>query len=77
MKKVCKECGIEKPINKFHRNPRLRDGRLNQCVTCTSARRLRNRNHGKSNDYEKKLREQESRMNQLLHKLMMNWRIPA
>ncbi len=32
--KACRDCGQTKPINEFHRNPRMRDGRLNTCREC-------------------------------------------
>jgi len=32
--KVCKECNIEKEINDFHSNKKMKDGILNQCKNC-------------------------------------------
>lgn len=34
MTKICKKCGVEKPIEEFHRDSGLRDGRKNACVNC-------------------------------------------
>lgn len=33
--KICKGCGIEKPIDSFNRQTKNRDGRRNKCVACT------------------------------------------
>lgn len=35
--RVCKDCGIEKPLTDFSKNARYRLGRLYQCRTCYSA----------------------------------------
>jgi len=32
--KVCKECSIEKEINDFYSNKKMKDGLLNQCKKC-------------------------------------------
>ena len=37
--KTCKECGEEKELDQFHRNPRMADGRLNECKACANAKR--------------------------------------
>jgi hypothetical protein len=35
--KVCKKCGIVKPLNSFHKNKGLKDGRDNRCLDCFRA----------------------------------------
>ena len=32
--KTCQECGKEKPLSEFHKNSRMKDGRLNRCAKC-------------------------------------------
>lgn len=36
--KVCKDCGLGKPIEEFPKNPRMQSGRLNRCKPCEYAR---------------------------------------
>jgi hypothetical protein len=36
--KTCNECGIGKPLDGFHRNARMKGGRVNKCKMCTNAR---------------------------------------
>lgn len=38
MEKVCKTCGVLKPIAEFNKNSELRDGHVNECKSCKSAR---------------------------------------
>lgn len=35
MVKTCFKCGIEKPVEDFYRHPRMTDGHLGKCKTCT------------------------------------------
>ena len=35
--KYCKWCQTEKPIDNFHKNPGMKDGRLNKCSACVYA----------------------------------------
>ncbi|MEA2702103.1 MAG: hypothetical protein QOD63_48 [Actinomycetota bacterium] len=35
--KVCKKCGLTKPIDDFYRSPGMRDGRRNDCKACNLA----------------------------------------
>ena len=37
--KVCKICNIEKEINQFPKNKKMKDGLLNSCKTCLNKRR--------------------------------------
>jgi len=32
--KVCKECGVEKPLESFHTQVHMKDGRANVCKEC-------------------------------------------
>jgi len=44
LSKTCFKCGIEKPITEFHKNAKVRDGRVNKCKPCQheyQRRRLR------------------------------------
>lgn len=36
--KICKKCGIEKPIEQYSVNRGARDGRVNSCKPCEVAR---------------------------------------
>jgi hypothetical protein len=36
--KVCKKCGIEKPLDQFSTNRQARDGKINNCKPCETAR---------------------------------------
>jgi len=49
--RTCNKCGVEQPIDRFHRHPRGKDGRRNICVTCNSAasRVLRAKDRSKAN----------------------------
>lgn len=41
--KTCTKCGESKPLDEYHRNKTMKDGRLNVCRTCSSAyKRSRN-----------------------------------
>lgn len=33
-KKPCIKCGAVLPLARFHKNPNMKDGRLNRCITC-------------------------------------------
>jgi len=33
-RKICKECGEEKPLNRFHMNKTYKDGHINKCKNC-------------------------------------------
>lgn len=50
--KTCTQCGIEKPLEEFGRNPRSRDGRKAACLEChaanTHARQPRSARAGKA-----------------------------
>jgi hypothetical protein len=35
--KVCKKCGIEKPLDQFEKNKTCREGRTNRCIACHAA----------------------------------------
>lgn len=35
--KVCTKCGVEKPIDEFHRRARAKDGRQTRCKLCQRA----------------------------------------
>ncbi|MBN2060726.1 MAG: hypothetical protein JW882_09960 [Deltaproteobacteria bacterium] len=47
--KVCKKCGLEKPIDAFHVNNALKDGHENRCKDCknATAREIRMKKTGK------------------------------
>jgi len=36
--KFCRDCGLEKPLNDFPRNKRIKDGRHSYCKPCHNAR---------------------------------------
>ena len=35
-KKICKACGIEKPVTEYHKNPKMKTGRANVCKKCVA-----------------------------------------
>lgn len=37
--KICKKCGIEKPLSEFTKNKNMKDGRLNTCKECSNEER--------------------------------------
>jgi hypothetical protein len=37
--KACKGCGIEKPLDLFHKQPKTKDGHVNFCMVCISEKR--------------------------------------
>lgn len=39
MEKRCRHCGIVKPLEEFHRNTAVRDGRRPECKVCIAAKR--------------------------------------
>lgn len=41
--KVCKSCGVEKPIDSFYKNKLMPSGYLNQCIECVKAREKKRR----------------------------------
>lgn len=41
--KVCKSCGIEKPLDSFYKHKKMPSGYLNQCIDCVKAREKRRR----------------------------------
>lgn len=41
--KVCKSCGVEKPIDSFYKNKLMPSGYLNQCIECVKEREKRRR----------------------------------
>ncbi len=56
--KTCNRCDTEKPIEEFNKNPKMADGRLNQCRVCQSAAKkaaycpVKNREVGLRNRYD-------------------------
>lgn len=55
--KLCRTCGIEKPLDQYRRNSRTKDGRQTQCKPCANARldlwraRTRDRRLAYNRDY--------------------------
>lgn len=37
IRKICFRCGIEQPLTEYYRHPRMADGHLNKCKTCTKS----------------------------------------
>jgi hypothetical protein len=37
-KKVCSDCGQEKPLKQFRKNGKMKDGTLNRCQSCERSR---------------------------------------
>ena len=35
--KICIKCGAEKPLTEFYKHPRMADGTVNKCKSCTKA----------------------------------------
>lgn len=46
MKKICKDCNLEKDIKEFYKHPQTKDGYLNKCKDCV---RQRVKNHRDKN----------------------------
>ena len=38
MEKICKTCGINKPLEEYHRNKNYTDGRVNECKECRNTK---------------------------------------
>lgn len=57
--KVCRSCSLAKPIDFFHRNCRMVDGRLNYCAKCVrqQARSVRDRDLPKARVTARETRE--------------------
>lgn len=36
--KVCRCCGVEKPLSEFYAHAGMKDGRLNKCIECVKSR---------------------------------------
>jgi len=36
--KICRECGIEKPLSEFYKHDAMADGHLNKCIPCVKSR---------------------------------------
>ena len=36
--KVCRSCGVEKPLDEYHIHKQMKDGHLNKCKCCVRAR---------------------------------------
>lgn len=53
--KSCFKCGCEKPLDAFYAHPKMADGRLNKCKTCTLAdvKRHRLENIGEIRAYDR------------------------
>ena len=53
--KICRECHIEKEINKFYKHSCMGDGYLNKCIDCVKKRITKHRgeNLEKIRDYDK------------------------
>ena len=37
--KACKGCGVVKPLDLFHKQPKTKDGHVNYCISCVSEKR--------------------------------------
>ncbi len=35
-RKICKNCGLEKDLNEFHKHKAMKDGHVNKCKECIS-----------------------------------------
>lgn len=70
MKKVCKKCGLEKPIEEFYVHKQMNDGHLNFCKECVKGRthkyrqdnleKIRNYDRNRPNAKERAKKESES-----------------
>jgi superfamily II helicase len=36
--KICKTCGVEKPLDEYHRNKNYLDGRVKECKDCRNTK---------------------------------------
>ena len=54
--KVCRKCGVERPLSDFYKHSHMADGHLNICKECTKARvtRYRENNLEKIRWYDRK-----------------------
>lgn len=55
--KICKKCGIEKPISEFHNQKSMKDGKRTRCKSCE---RIYQR------EYNKKIHEMRERADMLV-----------
>jgi len=43
--KICKECGYERPLDMYLKNPGMKDGHSNTCKLCTKAYQARRKSN--------------------------------
>ena len=36
--KICRDCGVEKPLDKYYKHSEMVDGHLNKCIECVKSR---------------------------------------
>lgn len=53
--KVCKACGVLKPLNEYYKHPKMADGHLNKCKECQkeNSRQAREKNAEQYRQYDK------------------------
>jgi hypothetical protein len=64
--KVCRKCGVEKPIEEFNKNKNHKDGLANQCKECARLYRIENKE--KSAAYGKEYRKNNKEKVRARHK---------
>lgn len=69
--KTCFKCGTVKPLNDFYRHPKMADGRLGKCKSCTKSDIAENyrKRHGQYLAYEKSPQRADSRKRRALENL--------
>lgn len=54
--KICRGCGVEKPLDQYYKHKEMADGHLNKCIDCVKSRvtKHRNENIERFREYDKK-----------------------
>jgi hypothetical protein len=61
MKKICRDCGVEKEIDSFYKHKKMKDGHLNKCKECVKKRIHNYWTDGRGVAVDKKRQQKEKR----------------